>query len=85
LGTVKKAANKMLVNLTLVRSLFYQHFKKSFCEDFLFAKKLQTLLSISSTFYKQLLRQYSFAKRLQSRTVIREKLSKALFLGKSCT
>jgi hypothetical protein len=36
------------------------------------------LMSISSTFYEQLLRQYSFAKIIQSQTVLREKLSKAL-------
>jgi len=35
------------------------------------------LKTISSTFYKQLLRQYSFAKNLQSRMLIREKMSKA--------
>jgi len=33
----------------------------------------QTLVSIPSTFYEKLLRQYSFAKKLQSQTVIREK------------
>jgi len=31
-------------------------------------------MSILLTFYKQLLRQYSFAKKLQSQSVIREKL-----------
>ena len=36
------------------------------------------LRSISSTFYKQFLCQYSFAKKLQSQTAIREKLSKSL-------
>jgi len=35
-------------------------------------------LSISSTFYEQLLRRYSFGKKLQSQTAIREKLRKAL-------
>jgi len=39
-------------------------------------------VSISSTFYKQLLRQYSFAKKLQNQTVIREKLLKALLREK---
>jgi len=34
---------------------------------------------MSSTLYEQLWRQYSFAKKLQSQTVIREKLHKALF------
>jgi len=34
---------------------------------------------ISPTFYEHLLRWYSFAKKLQSRTVIREKLRKTLF------
>jgi len=33
---------------------------------------------ISSTFYEQLLRRYSFAKKLQSQTVIKETLQKAL-------
>ncbi len=36
------------------------------------------LLSISSIFYKQLLRSYSFGKKLQSQNVSREKLLKAL-------
>jgi len=36
------------------------------------------LLSISPTSYVQLLRQYSFTKKLQSQTVSREKLNKAL-------
>jgi len=35
-------------------------------------------VSISSTFYDQLLRKYSFAKKLKSQTVFRKKLSKAL-------
>jgi hypothetical protein len=35
-----------------------------------------------STFYVQLLRQYYFAKKLQSQTVIREKLCKALLYEK---
>jgi len=35
-------------------------------------------VSISSTFYEQLLRQYSCAKKLQSQTVTREKLHKIL-------
>jgi len=38
--------------------------------------------SISSTFYEQLLRRYSFAKKLQSQTVIREKPCKALLYNK---
>jgi len=37
---------------------------------------------VSSTFYDQLLRQHSFAKKLQSQTVIREKLYKALLCSK---
>jgi hypothetical protein len=40
------------------------------------------LKSISSTFYDQLLRQYSFAETIQNQTVIREKLRKALLYGK---
>jgi len=36
------------------------------------------LLSTLPTFYKQLLRQYFMAKKLQSQTVIREKLCKTL-------
>jgi len=36
------------------------------------------LLSISPTFYELLLHRYSFAKKLQSQAVIREKLSKIL-------
>jgi len=36
------------------------------------------LKSILSTFYKLLLRQYSFAKKIQSQTVIREKMRKTL-------
>ncbi len=35
-------------------------------------------VSISSTFYEQLLCQYSCAKKVQSQTVIREKVLKAL-------
>jgi hypothetical protein len=35
-------------------------------------------LTISSTFYEQLLRGYSFAKKLQSQTVTREKLCESL-------
>jgi len=38
------------------------------------------LKSISSTFYEQLLRRYSFAKKIQ--TVMREKLHKALLYKK---
>jgi len=37
---------------------------------------------MSSIFYKQLLRQYSFAKKLQSQNVSREKLRKALLYKK---
>jgi len=33
---------------------------------------------ISATFYEQLLRRYSFAKKLQNQTVIREKLLEGL-------
>jgi len=40
-------------------------------------------LSISSTFYEQLLHWYSCTKKLQSQTVIREKLSKALCMKKA--
>jgi len=40
--------------------------------------------SISSTFYGQLLRQYYFAKKLQSQTVFREKLLKSTYVQKSC-
>jgi len=36
------------------------------------------LWSISSTFYEQFLRQFSFAKKIQNQTVIREKLRRAL-------
>jgi len=36
------------------------------------------LFSISSTFYEQLLRQYSFDKKLLNQTVKREKLRKTL-------
>jgi len=36
--------------------------------------KMRLLGSISSTFYKQLLGQYSFAKKTQTQTVIKEKL-----------
>ena len=35
-------------------------------------------MSFSPTFYEQILRQYSLAKKLQSRSVIREKLGKVL-------
>jgi len=38
--------------------------------------------SISSTFYKQLLHQYSLEKKLQSQTIIIEKLCKALLYEK---
>jgi hypothetical protein len=38
----------------------------------------EELKSISSTFYEQLLRQYSCAKKLQSPIVAREKLCKTL-------
>jgi hypothetical protein len=41
-------------------------------------ESLDFLQSISSKFYKQLLRQYSCAKKLQNQTVIREKLHKTL-------
>jgi len=44
----------------------------------LFQHQKQVLLSTSSTFYEQLLRRYSFTKKLQSKTVIREKLQEAL-------
>jgi len=37
---------------------------------------------MSPTFYKQLLRQYSFAKKLQRQVVIRENLHKALLYEK---
>jgi len=40
------------------------------------------LLSISSKFYKQFLRQYSCAKKSQSQTITREKLHKALLYKK---
>jgi len=40
--------------------------------------------SILQTFYVQLLHQYSIAKKLQSQTLIREKLCKTLFVQKSC-
>ncbi len=40
------------------------------------------LKSISKTFYKQLLRQYSFATKIQNLTVIGEKLRKALLYEK---
>jgi len=40
------------------------------------------LVSISSTFFEQLLHQYSFAKKLHSKTVIREKLSIRIFVQK---
>ncbi len=36
------------------------------------------LMEISSTLYEEVLGQYSFAKKLQIQTVIREKLLKAL-------
>jgi hypothetical protein len=39
-------------------------------------------ISISSTFYEQLLRRYSCTKKLQSQTVIREKLCKLLLYKK---
>jgi len=39
-----------------------------------------SLGSILSTFYKQLLCRYSFAKKLQSQTVPREKLRKTLLV-----
>ncbi len=42
------------------------------------AKARLGLLSISSTFYEQLLRQYSSAKKLQSQIVTREKLRETL-------
>jgi len=41
------------------------------------------LESISPTFYEQLLHQYSKAKKLQSQTVIREKLLKTLSYKKA--
>jgi hypothetical protein len=41
------------------------------------------LYSISPTLNKQLLRKYSFVKKLQSQTVIREKLHKALSYKKA--
>jgi len=44
-----------------------------FSDDIIF-----DLLLISSTFYEQLLCRYSFAKKLQSQTTIREKLHKTL-------
>jgi len=34
---------------------------------------------MSSTFYDQLMHQYSFAKKIQSQTIIREMLRKALW------
>jgi hypothetical protein len=40
------------------------------------------LEQISSTFFEQLLRQYSLAKKFQSQTVIREKLRKILLYEK---
>jgi len=40
--------------------------------------KMLVKLTISSTFYEQLLRRYSFAKKLQSQTVTREKLCESL-------
>jgi len=36
------------------------------------------IVSILSTFYKQLLRQYSFIKKFQTQNIVREKLQKAL-------
>jgi hypothetical protein len=41
-------------------------------------KQVTKFGSISPTFYEQLLHQYSFVKKLQSRTAIREKLYKTL-------
>jgi len=46
-------------------------------------KLLVNLQSISPKIYEQLLRRYSFAKKLQSQTVIREKLRKTLLYEKS--
>jgi hypothetical protein len=54
------------------------------CKKFRRMRKLSKKhqVSISSTFYELLLRHYFCAKKLQSQTVIREKLHKALLYEK---
>jgi len=47
------------------------------------AKSNKNQVSISSTLHKQLLRRYSFDKKLYSQTAIRKKLRKALLYKKS--
>jgi len=56
-----------------------QHFYISFCEDGIkFGRGNLIVDFINILQYEQLLRQYSFDKKLESQTVIREKLCKAL-------
>jgi hypothetical protein len=50
----------------------------TYASIFILLFHLKELWSISPTFYGELLHQYFFAKKLQSQTVIREKLHKAL-------
>jgi len=52
------------------------HVKKKILRKFPF--RLRSLVKISSKFYKQLLREFSCGKKLQSQTVTGEKLSKTL-------
>jgi len=68
-------------------SVFVNKISKEFFADFFFFLKLshecmQLLVSISSSFYKQLLHKYPFAKKSQSQTVIREKLQRPLLYKK---
>jgi len=48
-------------------------------------RKLRHLVSISPTFYEQLLRQNPFAKKLQAQIVSTQKLRKKTFIRKSCS
>jgi len=66
---------------TFVKKLLSHHRVKP--TKFKFCRRKVNLGSISSTFYKLLLYQYSCAKKLQSQTVTREKLQKHFCMKKS--
>jgi len=56
--------------------------QRNYFENATACSKRTLKTTVSSQLYKQLLRQYSFAKKLASQTVIREKLLKSTFVQK---